>query len=394
MTKPSITRTELSTHLQARLHEIEQATLTRINAIADPSAVADPSYAEDLRLAVPVALDYGLAVIDKPVDSAGPVPIMLLAQARAAARSGVSLDIVLRRYHAGCAVLRDVLIDEAGKGRLSHSELKRLLRSQATLFDRLLAEVGAEHGRELQGSINSAEGRYAKRIERLLAGEMIDTADIPYDFDAHHVGVIVAGPLGGEAIRGLAKTLNRAALVVPRGEDSLWAWLGGREGFDTRDLHRLVSDKKWSFRVAVAIGEPGLGLVGWRFTHRQAHAALLIAKRSPKPIRRYADVAVLASIARDDLLVNSLHQMYLTPLETASDGGSTFRKTLRAYFAVGRQASSAAAALGVKRHTVTKRLQAVEAALGQPLSVCATELDVALRLEELSHPRHGPHWPS
>jgi hypothetical protein len=386
MPKSSInsSRADLRARLQARLPEIEQAALARIQAIADPSTAVDPSYLEGLRLAVSAALDYGLTTIDAPAGAGGPVPVVLLAQARLAARSGITLDTVLRRYLAGYTLLGDFLLEEAGEGGLDSTDLKHLLRSQATLFDQLLAAVGEEHGRELDGTIDSPQQRHAKRIERLLAGELIETAEIPYDFDGHHIGVIVAGPLGAEAIRDIAKALDRSALIVPREEGDLWAWLGGREGFDTRDLHRLVAGKEWSARVSLAIGEPSIGLAGWRITHRQAQAALLIAKRSSKSIERYADVAILSSMARDDLLVNSLHQMYLAPLEKESDRGSTFRETLRAYFAAERNGSSAAAALGVKRHTVTNRLRAVEERIGRPLSACATEIDAALKLEEIS----------
>ncbi len=345
--------------------------------------MTDPSYFDGLRLAVAAALDYGLAAIDAPGDTSDPIPIVLLAQARTAARGGVGLDIVLRRYTAGYALLREFLIDEAGDGKVGGADLKRLLCSQAAFFDRLVADVSAEHHRELESSGDSAKERQAKRVERLLGGETIDTADIPYDFDAHHIGVVVAGPLGGEAIRDVAKTLNRRPLIVFNEAGGLWAWLGGREGLDSRDLYELISDKDWSARVALAIGEPSLGLSGWRITHQQARAALPIARLGAQTIGRYADVAILSSAARDDLLVNSLHQMFLAPLEAESDGGRVFRETLRAFFASGHQVSSAAAVLDVKRHTVTRRLRAIEEALGQPLSVCAAELDTALRLEEV-----------
>ena len=52
----------------------------------------------------------------------------------------------------------------------------------------------------------------------------------------------------------------------------------------------------------MTVGEPGEGLVGWRLSHRQAKAALPIAERRGQAILRYADVALLASILRDDLV--------------------------------------------------------------------------------------------
>jgi DNA-binding PucR family transcriptional regulator len=80
------------------------------------------------------------------------------------------------------------------------------------------------------------------------------------------------------------------------------------------------------------------------------------------------------------------------PLAEERDGGETLRETLRAYFATGHNASSAAAALGVRRHTVASRLRAIEERLKRTLSSCAAALELALRLEELNgFPSHEPN---
>jgi DNA-binding PucR family transcriptional regulator len=137
---------------------------------------------------------------------------------------------------------------------------------------------------------------------------------------------------------------------------------------------------------ALALGEPGEGPGGWRLSHRQARAALPIAARSPERFVRYADVALAASILQDDLLATSLRQIYFAPLEGERDGGEVARETLRAYFAAGRNVSSAAVALGVNRNTVASRLRAIEARTGQPLTSRAAEFEAALRLDDLGEP--------
>lgn len=58
----------------------------------------------------------------------------------------------------------------------------------------------------------------------------------------------------------------------------------------------------------------------------------------------------------------------------------TLRETLKAYLATGLNVSSTAAALGVNRRTVTRRLRSVEESLGRPLETCVADLEVALRL--------------
>jgi DNA-binding PucR family transcriptional regulator len=82
-----------------------------------------------------------------------------------------------------------------------------------------------------------------------------------------------------------------------------------------------------------------------------------------------------------------LCDLYLAPLSREPDGGGTSRETLRAFFFAERNVSSAAAALGVKRHTVTNRLRAIEKLLGRPLSTCGAEIDAALHLEKLGYPK-------
>src|SRR6185295_7386978 len=99
---------------RARRPDLEQAALARIKAISDPADVADPDYVDGLRAALASALDYGLAAIEHGEDRAPPPPAPLLSQARLAARNGVGLDTVLRRYVAGYTLLGDCLVDEAG----------------------------------------------------------------------------------------------------------------------------------------------------------------------------------------------------------------------------------------------------------------------------------------
>jgi hypothetical protein len=372
-------RPELSERLRARRGEIESALLTRVYGVADPAAVDDPVYLQGLRGAVSAALDYGLAGIEGSEERPQPVPLALLGQARQAARSGVNLDTVLRRYFAGYALLGDFLIEEAEAMPLGKGEVKRLLRTQTALFDRLVTVVSEEYGREAQGSHHaSAEQRRAKQIERLLAGEMVETADIAYDFEATHLGLVATGPEAAAAIRELASGLDCRSLVVDAGDGSTWGWFGGRHPARTGQLRSRLTD--WPEAVVLALGEPAEGLGGWRLTHRQARAALPVAMHGDEPVVRYADVALVASLLQDELLTTSLRELYLKPLQADRDGGELARRTLCAYIKAGGNVSSAAAALGVSRQTIRNRLHAIEGMLGKSLQGCMGEVQLALTL--------------
>lgn len=100
--------------------------------------------------------------------------------------------------------------------------------------------------------------------------------------------------------------------------------------------------------------------------------------RDPAPMTRFAAHALMALVLQNQSLARSLVSIYLPSL-----GSPVTRETLRAYFAAGCNAATAAAMLAIDRHTVERRLRAVETRLGRQLRLCHAELEVVLRLEEL-----------
>jgi hypothetical protein len=230
------------------------------------------------------------------------------------------------------------------------------------------------------------EGR-AERVEALLAGESLDTSRVSYDFDADHVGLIAAGAGAQRRIDAALTSRNVPRLVVQSRRGVIWAWIGSSDGFNASALKDLAGGgaaaSPATGEACLAIGEPAHGLGGWRLTHHQARAALAVAQRGIEPVVRYRDVAMLASVVRDDLLATSLHRLYLEPLEGGRDDGEELRETLRAYFAADRNVSEAGAAIGVTRQAVARRLRLAEEKLGRPLGACGAELETALRFEAL-----------
>jgi hypothetical protein len=376
--------------LRDRRREIEQMVLTRIHAVADPPAAAGPEYAAGLRVTVCTVLDYWIDVLEGGDDRMPPLPAELLNQARLAAHSNVGLDIVLRRCFAGHTLLTSVLLQEAERvDDMTGSALKHLLRVQTALFDCLVGAVTETYTSAVEVRSDAVDERSVKRVKRLLAGEWLDTSSFSYDFDnRHHLGMIAAGSGAGEAIRDLIRAFDRRPLMIRGGKDIVWAWLGSRQEFEPGELTSRTF-ATWPGHALLAIGEPAPGMGGWRLTHQQARAAFMIARRGSEPVVRYADIALLASALRDDLLVSSLEQLYLDPLEREQDGGATLRRTLTAYFAAGRNASSAAAHLDVSRQTKSSRLRTVEVRIGRPLETCAAGMETALKLQHLSRRQAG-----
>ena len=376
-------RTELYARVLGRREEIEAALAARVFAISTPAETADPTYIEGLRKALPAALDYALATLRQGERRAPAIPTALTAQARMAARNGVELDVVLRRYVAGYAIFNEFVIEEAERGGLRQDEaLQEALRGYAAVFDRLIAAVSEEHARGAAEHRCSAEERRAERVKQLLAGEPIDTSDLGYELAAHHLALVARGPGAAAAIKGLAAALAKPLLLLRPEQGIAWGWLACSGGLDNARLGDLT-DTPPPPATTLALGELAEGLEGWRLSHRQARAAHSVAACTPERTARYREVALLASIMRDELLCDSLRRIYLEPLNCHGEGEHALGEALEAYFSCDRNVSSAAAALRLDRRTLTRRLRTVERLLGRQLGHVAMELEAALRLRQL-----------
>lgn len=372
---------ELAERLEAHRDEIEQALLTRVCSIEDPTPIRDPDYLRGLNGAVHAGAAYGLAAVGAGRDGLASIPPELLAQARRAAFAGVGLDTILRRYVAGHTLLDHFIAREADAMDGGHVLGRQALRTQAALLDRLIGAVAAEYNAERVAQARSSRRHPIECVRRLLDGELVDAGELAYDLSVWHVGVVATGPGAETALRRLAGRLDRRLLAVPVADDLVWAWLGGLRRPNLEQMEPSGADEL-DTGVCVGVGEPARSLDGWRLTHRQAVAALPVARRRPGALTRYGEVALLASMLQDEVLVKSLECLYLAPLTAERDGGESLRKTLRAYFDADLNSSSASAALGITRQTVNNRLRVVERLIGRPLRACGTEVKAALRLEK------------
>jgi polyhydroxyalkanoate synthesis regulator phasin len=374
-------RLELVERLRSRSAEIEDAIFNRVRALASPAESEDAEYRAGLRATVAESVDYALTSIERGEDSVEALPQAAAVQARRAARSGIGLDTVLRRYAAGDRLVSEIIMDEAG--RFPNEALRQVLRTQGPHVDRLMASVASEYMAELELMRRSPAQRVAERVKSLLAGDAsFDAEGLDYEFEAWHLGLVVTGKRAEVAARTLAAGVSREPLVVKRSDASAWAWLGGRQPLDIGEVERYLAAGVLG-DVTLAVGDPRWGVDGWRLTHHEAKAAQQVMVRRSQPLIRASSVILLAAVLRDEALARSLRATYLTPLDAGGDSGSVLRETLRAYFAAGFNAATAAAALEIDRHTVQRRLRKVEEALDRLLPSCHAELEVALRLEEL-----------
>jgi hypothetical protein len=260
------------------------------------------------------------------------------------------------------------------------------------LVERLVASIAYEDERELEGEGHSPERRHAERVQRLLDDVPVDVGEFGYELDAWHLCVIATGASAEKAVRGLAAALGRELLLVAR-EGEVWAWLGGQRKPRMSDVERVLSAPGFA-DVSLAMGEAARGVEGWRLTHREAQAALLVAQHSPQGLTRYLDVALEAAALQDEALADSLIERYLLPLDDMRIGGQAARRTLRALFDTEYNVSSAAHPLKVHRSSVHRWREEIEQRLGHRLHEHQAEIEVALRIEDLRAHHSVEPWPS
>ncbi len=373
-------RVGLIGRLRAREREIEDAIYARVSGMFTSVAGEDADYETGLRATVAAAVNLSLTEMEDPADLPAPIPSVAIAQAHRAARRNISVDTMLLRYIGGHRVLGSFVMDEAHRSGLSSNgpALRHLRTTQEAVLERLMTTIAQAHKQERERIERSREECHAELVQRLLAGERPDTSDLDYELDdAWHLGIIASGPRAKRVVRGLAEDLRRQLLCFSTGESSVWAWIGGRQELEMARVERALATAGTD-DASLVLGEPRRGLAGWRLTHQEAQAALLVALRRPVPLMRFAEHALLALVLQNQSLVRSLLSIYLPSL-----GSPVARETLRAYFSAGCNAATAAAMLEIDRHTVERRLRAIEAKLGRQLRSCHAELEVVLRLEEL-----------
>lgn len=376
-------RAETVARLRARRAEIVQTIHARIQeAVPDPLGGQDVAYQNGVFATVAAGLDYALDAIEHGPAWSKPIPSEAAAQARRAARSGVSLGTVLRRYVAAHCCLGEFVAQETESISLSGNAtgLQHLRRTQEALLERLTAAIEQEYNDERAGIERPPAERRAAIVRRLLAEDPIEPAELvelDYEFhDSWHLGIIATGTGIQADLRRAKANLVCEVLLAQTGNDITWAWLGASRKLKLVDVERLLSVNQG---ISLALGGPCRGLDGWRQTHREAQGALLRARHKPEKLVRYADEPLLSATLENDTLETWLRG-FLAPIRDRPDGGKTLLSTLRAYIDSECNCSSAAAALNVRRQTVGSRLRIAESLLDRPIQTCLAELDAALRL--------------
>jgi AcrR family transcriptional regulator len=294
--------------LRARHEEIEEGIFARVRDLAPgPVGFADREYVAGLRMAVAAVVDYGLTGIERGEASAAAVPSAALAQAHRAARAGVGLDTVLRRYVAGYAVLGDYVMQEAdhsdsqGQG----AAVRHVLDTSASLLDRLIPSIAGAYTQEAERAGRSAEGR-----DSVPAPGSVEQGSYRMGSAVGRAGSVLSA---GQAVGShRARTSQRdrileamAEVVAERGFAGATVRLvTGRAGVSSRTFYECFAGLEDCFtavmdqatkRAGILITQAFVRERSWRDGVRAALAALLVFFDSEPLLARVWLVEVLAA---------------------------------------------------------------------------------------------------
>ena len=316
-------------------------------------------------------------------------------------RRGVSIDTLLRAYHVGHATffrnwvagVHEEVDDEQWLARAVELGAKWTFDYIQTLNRELVNHYTEEHARW----VRSAAAVRAETVRALLAGDHVDPAlagqRLRYELDRHHIAYVIwteDADAGRDDYALLESTATQVAsdaglgspLVVALGGHLVSAWVGGRS-----PIEMSIAGVAGSLRVA--LGTSGLGVEGFRASHREAVRARRVAQlshRRPGSVTRYEDVALTALASADLDLARDFVARELGPLAEQDDDTVRLAATLRVYLEEQASPRRTAQRLGVHENTVKNRVRSIRELIGHPPEERVAEILVALRLARMTRP--------
>jgi PucR C-terminal helix-turn-helix domain/GGDEF-like domain len=338
--------------------------------------------------------------LDQP-PSEGQLPPAAVGYAREFVRHGVSIDALLRAYHVGHSIFFGNWVTGVHEYTSDADSRAGAIELGAKwTFDYIQAlnrELVARYEREREQWVRSAVAVRAETVGALLAEEPVDAGlasqRLRYELDRHHLAYVVWSDQDRMA-EGEFGALERAALefaqsigapnplIVPFGPQLVAAWIGSFEPI-------TVPATGLSAPACTALGAPGVGVTGFRASHREAlHARRVVrlSARGGAGVTLYENVSLTALATVDLALAREFAVRELGILAEQDDDTLRLAATLRVYLEENASPRRAAQRLGVHENTIKNRIRTVGELLGRPPEERIAERLVALRVARLTHP--------
>jgi hypothetical protein len=393
-------RRAVADEFEARIEQLtdEAATVWR-SEIPEFSAIEQPDAWDATR-----RLTYESRRLQAGAVRSGRVPRDIphdAEAARLAAAAGLSSEAVLRSYQiAGGLAWQTFMtaIERVPVDREITAELFGVVADLVRAYEeRLISEVDSAYRAERGRSEGASERAKVVEVRRLLEGHGNGFDRLRYGLAAKHLALIAWGSDPAGAIAAAREQVPIAdslevQLIEGQRLRLRWGWLSLAPAFsaELKESERgpelldgPLSRIELPEGTRLVCGEPGIGLAGFRTSHRQAGRAYAVAERLERPLTRYREVALEALLIEREEAALELSRHELAGLDGDSVRDRRLRETLTAYFEAGQNAVLAAAALAVTEQTVSRRLRLVSTLIGAPVQSRRAELEVALRAHEL-----------
>ena len=321
--------------------------------------------------------------------------------ARRLAQRGVPVAALLRAYRIGSARFQDWCLQELGRRTDNASIISgaglRIAAVTASYIDQVSEEVLSAYESEKENWLRNQSAARAARVRALLRNEPVDVdsseAILGYRLRQRHLGVVTwmtGTATGGDSIGRLEHATSEVAagahcggrpMFIPQDEFSAWAWLplGVRRDVAIPDLS--VKPIPGSDRIWFALGEPALGVAGFRRTHQQAlnaQAVALAAGPAGQPVTGFGEVAPLGLMSGSIELLQAWVVETLGALAADDEPTARLRDTLRVFLEENGSYKTTAERLTLHKNTVQYRVRKAEEGLGRPIADARLHVEVAL----------------
>jgi PucR C-terminal helix-turn-helix domain/GGDEF-like domain len=329
-----------------------------------------------------------------PVDQVE-VPAAAAHYVRRMAQRDVPVESLLRAYRLGGALFLQWWLNAVGRHHPAPEVLLAATQHTAAVetayIDRVsetLVEIYDDE-RKLWGQ--RAAATRAVQVRTVLLDEDLDptTAEALTGYRMHgsHVAVVAwsTAPDSGRDVEAsaalIAEVSGVAPLAVLADDRTLWVWISGPKatGVDPAELDAEL--RRRGSPVRVALGSPGVGLVGFRSSHHEALGAQRVAniRGDDDPgVTAFADVALSVFLSRDLAATRRWVAEVLGGLALDDDPMAELRRTVLLFLQSGASLTEAAVALHLHKNTVRYRLRKAEDVRGRPISERRLDVETAL----------------
>ena len=293
---------------------------------------------------------------------------------------GAPLSFPLQCYRVGHRVLWDAWHEWSEPFA---PELRDELRRSAGEFffeyaERCCSFLTAAHAEELQLARSGIARRHLAQARRILDGSGRPAQIGGYAIETEQLAVVITGIDAASAATHMQAVSGRQSLRIPLDDETIWLWLAATPATDARTFASRIRAGAPP-EATIGIGAPGAGFDGFARSHRQAQQALRIALAQSWGVLSYDEAALDAVSTADQDVARDFVDHILSPIADERK----LLGTLAAWIAHERNASAAAASLGVSERTVNNRLRTAERKLGRPLRSSGTAIEIAIRISNV-----------